>query len=196
MKRDLEFLYEIGCMRYMPRMWQRFLNPDFQNLSEHHLRVVWLALIIAAREGKGNVEKIMKMALVHDIPESRASDVDYLARQYVKRDEEKGLKDMLEDTVLEKEFTSLWQEYEKQESIEAKIVKDADNLDVDLELREQAARGHTISGAFEYTRTFVYKSKLTTKTAKQLYRETLKSDPHSWHLNAKNNRISGGDWKK
>jgi len=71
MKRDVEFLFEIGALRLIPRQWQRFHLPFVQNLTEHHYRVVWLALLIANREGKGNVEKIMKMALVHDVAESR-----------------------------------------------------------------------------------------------------------------------------
>src|SRR5689334_1939819 len=101
MDRDIEFLYEIGSMRFIPRQWKRFLNSDFANLSEHHIRVIWLALIIAAGEKVKDTGKIVKMALVHDISESRTGDADYLARQYVQRDEELGTKDMLKNTSLE-----------------------------------------------------------------------------------------------
>ncbi len=147
LQRDVEFLYEIGALRFIPRQWQRFLNADFANLAEHHFRVIWLALIVAKYE-KADVNKVLKMALVHDITESRTGDADYLSRQYIERNEELGLKDMLAKTSLEKsEFLDLWREYDALESVEAKIVKDADNLDVDIELNEQEARGFKLKHA-------------------------------------------------
>ena len=196
MKRDLEFLYEIGALRLIPRQWQRFHLPNVQNLAEHHYRVIWLALLIAAREKKGDTEKIMKMALMHDIAESRTGDVDYIARQYVTRNEEQGIKDMLDATALKGEFLKLWHEYEARESIESKIVKDADNLDVDLDLREQGASGHQLGKAWKEERAWVGNNRLFTKTAKQLHKEIWQSNPHDWHIKSPRNRLNGGDWKK
>jgi putative hydrolase of HD superfamily len=131
MDRDIEFLYEIGTLRLTQRQWKRFLNPDFANLADHHLRVIWIALTIAKYE-KADANKVMKMALVHDIAESRTGDVDYLSRQYVERNSELGLEDMVKDISLEKELLDLQKEYEERKTLEAKIVKDADNLDIDL----------------------------------------------------------------
>ena len=190
-KRDLEFLYEMGCLRFIPRSWKHFYNADFQNLAEHHLRVIWLALLIATREGKGDHAKIMKMAVLHDIPESRTNDLDYLSRQYATRDEDKAMKDIVADTSLQGDLLSLWKEYEKKESIEAKIVKDADNLDVDLELQEQEAMGNKLKRLWDRTRVF---NSLYTKTAKELWKEIQESNPHDWHLNARNRYTT--DWKK
>jgi putative hydrolase of HD superfamily len=195
MKRDLEFMYEIGALRLIPRQWSRFHLPNVQNLAEHHFRVIWLALLIARREGKGDIEKIMKMALVHDIAESRTGDVDYLARQYVVRHEDKAIEDMLQDTSLKDEFITLWQEYEARQTIEAKIVKDADNLDVDLDLREQGATGHQLGKDWQGQRLWVGNTKLFTKTARQIHAEIWKSNPHDWHIKSPHNRLNGGDWK-
>lgn len=138
---DIDFLFEMGQIRLIDRMWRRFLTKDFANLAEHHFRAFWIAMVIAAREGNVDTGKIAKMVLVHDIAESRTGDVDYIARQYVEGNELLGIQDMLADTSLEDEFYKLWQEYEERKSMESKIAKDADNLDVDLELVEQAARG-------------------------------------------------------
>src|SRR5438477_409749 len=110
MERDIQFLYEIGSLRFMPRQWVRFLNPDVANITEHHYRVMWLALILAKYEKVENTEKIIKMALVHDITESRTGDVDYIARQYVERKEELAIKDMFKATAIEKEFMEIWRE--------------------------------------------------------------------------------------
>lgn len=193
-KRDIELLFEVGCMRYIGRFWKRFFNPDVTNNSEHTLRVIWIALLLAEYENAVNKEKVIKIALVHDLAESRTGDVDYLSRQYVERKEIEAISDILKDTAFEKEFFELGKEYEKKETIEAKIVKDADNLDVELELAEQRFRGHCIGKIWEEQRqNFVY-PKLFTNSAKKLWDEINQSEINDWHLNA-NNRFKNGDWK-
>lgn len=193
-KRDVDFLYEIGMLRHVPRQWQRFGGINFGNLADHHFRVIWIALIIARREKNVDTEKIMKMALAHDIAESRTNDVDYISRQYVTRNEDLALKDMLEDTGIEKEFLELIEEYEKRESLEARIVKDADNLDVDFEIKEQATNGIPID-VWSKHRKVIAKNHLYTKTAQEIYNQIQTSDPHNWHVNSARNRLNGGDWK-
>ena len=191
----MNFLFEMGNIRLIDRMWRRFHTTSFANLADHHFRVFWIAMTIAAHEKDVDTGKIAKMALVHDIAESRAGDVDYLARQYVERNEELAIQDMLQGTGLETEFHALWEEYETRESLESKIVKDADNLDVDFELAEQAADGSGLKELWRDNRQFVAKSKLYTETAKRLYEQLEKSNPHDWHNTGRNRRLSG-DWKK
>ncbi|MCX6807103.1 MAG: HD domain-containing protein [Candidatus Berkelbacteria bacterium] len=77
-KRDLEFIYEVGALRFLQRNWKQFLNADFQNISEHTFRVIWIALILAKHENVNSHEKIIKMALVHDLSESRTGDAHYV----------------------------------------------------------------------------------------------------------------------
>ena len=192
---DINFMFEMGSMRFIQRTWKRFLNGDFANLAEHHFRMFWIALIIAEREKNADTAKIAKMVMMHDIAESRTGDVDYLSRQYVERNEELGIKDMLEGTALEAEFLALWKEYEDRETIESKIVKDADNLDVDFELAEQASSGNPLQQKWQNNRLFVAESRLYTETAKQIFRQLAGADPHAWHTTGRNRR-NGGDWQK
>ncbi|HYE22358.1 MAG TPA: HD domain-containing protein [Verrucomicrobiae bacterium] len=194
MNRDIDFLFELGQLRYIKRAWVQVLCPDFENLSEHMFRVIWLALLISKMENAGDHEKIMKMALAHDIVESRTGDVHYISRQYTKRNEELAIADMVEDTSLT-EFKDIWNEYEKRESIEAKIVKDADNLSVDMELVEQAYRGNQLKEVFSEHRHKVASSGLTTESAKKLWHQIWNGNPHDWHLKGRN-RFNGGDWKE
>ena len=44
----------------------------------HTLRVAWIATIIAKNESNADLAKVVKMALVHDIAESRTGDTHYL----------------------------------------------------------------------------------------------------------------------
>jgi putative hydrolase of HD superfamily len=191
-KRDIDFLYEIGTLRFIQRAWRQFLNPDFANLAEHSLRVAWLALIIAKNEDRADPDKVVKMALVHDIAESRTGDTHYLSRQYNSQDEKKAIKDMLSDTSLEEEFMALWEEYVKRKSLEAKIVKDADNLDVDLEISEQTATGNPLPIKWHNYREKGIRPRLFTQTAKKIWDLSYQTDPGNWHING-TNRFTAGD---
>lgn len=192
-KRDLELLYEVGCMRFLQRNWRQFLNADFSNETEHTFRVIWIALVLAKQERVRSLGKIVQMALVHDIGESRSGDVHYVSRQYTKRDEELAVKDVFQGTSLDAEMFKTWKEYEERNTIEAKIVKDADNLDVEFELKEQEAKGEQIGKYWRDARKIVYQN-LFTKSAKKMWREIQKSNPHDWHFFARN-RFTAGDWK-
>ncbi len=193
MKRDIEFLFEIGCFRYVQRTWKRFYNPDVANTTEHTFRVMWIAITLAKYEKNINHEKLLKMAMIHDIPESRTGDVDYVSRLYTARNEKSAGEDIFEGTI-HHDALALFEEYEKRESIESKIIKDADTLDVELEIVEQNFRGHAIGSIWNEKRKNQVFTTLTTKTAQKFWVNIHKINPHSWHMNAKN-RLNTGDWK-
>ncbi|HEV2403443.1 MAG TPA: HD domain-containing protein [Candidatus Saccharimonadales bacterium] len=195
LQRDINFLFEMGNIRLIDRMWQRFWHENFANLADHHFRVFWIAMTIAAHEKGVDTGKVAKIALLHDITESRTGDVDYVARQYVDRNERLAITDMLQGTAIKQEFYALWEEYEQRESLESKIVKDADNLDVDFELAEQAASGSPLQAHWAVNRQFVAEKKLYTKTAKKIFKQLKTSDPHTWHMSCRN-RVNSGDWQK
>lgn len=192
-KRDIELLYELNCLRFIPRAWVQMFGPSFSNLAEHHLRVIWLALLIAKYEKKGDTGKIAKMALVHDVSESRTGDVNYIGRLYVKRNQDAAINDTFKDTAIGKEMVDLWREYEKHESIEAQIVKDADWLDVDLELKEQITKGETHLLNWKIERVKMLQ-RFHTKSAKKLFKSIWQSEPSDWYIHAKN-RFTHGDFK-
>ena len=169
--------------------------PESANNAEHTLRVIWIALTLTKYEKISSHEKILKMALVHDLSESRCGDVDYVSRQYTGRGENMAIEDTMKETIHDKEMVDIWKEYEKRESIEAKIVKDADNLDVELELKELKERGNSLGGIWKESRRKMVYPKLYTESAKKFWDEIEPSNPHDWHLKGKN-RFNDGDWKK
>ena len=183
MKKDLELLYEIGTLKNVQRGWRQHLGMDVANILEHSFRVMYLALILARMEKVKNEEKIMKMVLVHDIAETRVSDLSYVQKSYVTADEERAAKEIFEGTILQNLEQEVLKEYEERKSIEAKIVKDADNLDIDIELKELEWRGAVLSKKWPGFRKMVRDEKLYTKSAKKLWDAIQKSDPHDWHEN-------------
>ena len=179
--RDLDLLFELGSLRNMPRGWRQHLGMDCASILEHTMRVAFLALIIARREGQGDEAKILKMALVHDLTETRVSDLSYVQKVYVTADEAKAANEMLAGTSVA-DIADVIATYERRETIEAKIVKDADNLDIDIELREVENLGHLLPAKWRTLRRKVRDEKLYTQTAKQLWDEIQTADPDAWHI--------------
>jgi len=189
-KRDIDFLFEIGSLRKVPRAWQQVLTGKVQNIAEHIFRTTMIAWVIAVAE-KADVQKIIKMCLIHDIAESRTGDIAFMHRNYVIRHEELAEKHIFEDTMIEKEAATLLKEYNERVSLEAKIVKDADNLDVDLELKELAKIGDSAAvGMQKDHRPTIRTKKLYTKTAKKMWDEIQKTNSNAWH------QVLTGEWVK
>lgn len=185
MKRDIELLFELGTLRFVDRTWRQFLSPEFANVSEHMFRVAWIALLLARLEHNVHHEKILKLALVHDVSEVRAGDVNGLQKRYTTRDEPRAVRDTLYNTSLSEEMVTLWDEAHEQKTAEARIVKDADYLDQILELKEQQANGNSLMDAFKSIWQKNYGDKLYTKSAKDLLEQIRSADPHDWHVNAR-----------
>src|SRR3989338_6461857 len=96
-----------------------------------------LAYFLASEMKKGgskiNVDKAVKMALFHDMAETIVGDVGTFVKGMASGAfagiEEEGLKWLVKDLPTTKEITSLVSEYTQRKTLEARLVKLADNLD-------------------------------------------------------------------
>jgi hypothetical protein len=84
---------------------------------------------------------------------------------------------------------------EERETRESRVVKDADSLDVDLEIVEKMYEGFEIGKMLKAHRIENVRQKLFTETAKQIQREIYESNPHDWHFLSEKNRFRGGDMR-
>ena len=179
-KRDIDFLYEIGSLANIDRGWKQHLAMDCTNDLEHSFRVCWTALMIARMEGSVDENVVLKMALTHDLAETRTADASYVQKVYVKADEDRAARDLFDKTLVA-DFCDVIHKYEKRDSLEARIVKDADNLDIDIELKELEERGSLLPKKWKQQRKFIRNTKLYTKSAKKLWDLLQTSDPSNWH---------------
>jgi putative hydrolase of HD superfamily len=177
-KRDLELMYELGSLRLIDRTWRQLHVPAAANTTEHCFRVIWLALMLAKQVDETvNEELLLKMALVHDVTETRTGDVNWVSRQYNDRKEEQAIHDTLAGTSLT-EYEELRASYEQRDTIEAKLVKDADTLDFDLEIMEQAAQ---VRDSLEGNRRSNVRSHMYTEAAQKFQDAIYGSNPHDWY---------------
>ena len=107
-------------------------------------------------------------------------------RCYTERKEKEAFEDVFRGTAFLEEMKDIWQEYEDRKTLESKIAKDADVLDVEMELCEQRSKGDRIGSIWSKEREKKIKSQLHTKSAKKFWEEIKKSDPHDWHLKGRN----------
>lgn len=193
-KRDLELMYELGSLRLVDRTWSQFGTVNTANTAEHTFRVIWIALLLVKQtEEPIDESKLIKMALVHDITETRTGDVQMVSRLYTDRKEELAIRDSLAGTALT-EYELLHAEYERRQSIEAKIVKDADTLDCDLEIMEEQVRGGQIKQALESTRRTAVRERMNTAAAQKFQDAIYESNPQDWFVKGQN-RFTSGDWR-
>ncbi|KAL8493136.1 hypothetical protein ACS0TY_024374 [Phlomoides rotata] len=137
--------------------WIRKEVQEPESIADHMYRMGLMALIASDIPGV-NRERCMKMAIVHDIAEAIVGDItpsDGIPKEEKSRREREALKKMCEllgggDRA--KEINELWMEYEENSSMEAKVVKDFDKVEMILQALEyEKEQGKDLEEFFEST---------------------------------------------
>lgn len=191
----VQFLFEMGTMRKLPRMHrQLFLTDDMtDNIATHSYRVTLIGWFLAKLEG-ADPYKVAMMCLMHDMGELRTGDHNWLHKRYIKIFEDEIKAEQL-GTMPFPEMKEMADEYDKRESKEAIVAKDADMLDQIFLLREYVWQGNKEAQIWLEGRTgdALKKDKrdqFRTESAKKLCDVAMKEDPNSWwyHLATSKNR--------
>ena len=135
-QRWADFLFEVGTLRRIARAHnQTLLSADpSDTIASHSFRVAHIGWIIAQEEGL-DVGKVLQMCLLHDVPEIRSGDHNWVAKRYVKIFDEEIIEDQLASLPASGMY-DVMKDYEGRNSPEAYAAKDADILDQLLLLRE------------------------------------------------------------
>lgn len=137
-----DFLFEVGSLSRVPRSgFQRIGNSE-QSVAEHVHRVICVGYVLANLDGSVDVGKVVEMCLLHDLTESRISDLNYIHQKYVERHEEQALEEMLKGLPFKGRVEKVVGEYEAKETREALLAKDADQLELLLSLKELLDEGN------------------------------------------------------
>jgi putative hydrolase of HD superfamily len=180
-EKDLvKFLYEMGQLKRVKRSgWWIAGVKDPESVADHTFRTAVIAYLLARLEGV-DTGKAVLMALFHDLPETRTNDAHRIVRRYADwRDvDKKAIAEQskrLPDEVAN-QVVSLFEEFEKEISSEAKVVRDADLLECVVQAREYQALGyHDVADWI-----FNAQAALKTGSAKKIAAECLKTEPKEW----------------
>jgi putative hydrolase of HD superfamily len=142
MKRAVEFLFEVGMLKKTPRTGYQFLGSGGESVADHSFRTAVIGYVLASHEPEVDRNKVMLMCLFHDLAEARTGDHNYVNKRYVKTDEEKAVQDQVRELHFGDEIVGLIREFNGCDTLEARLAKDADQLDLILELKEQLDSGN------------------------------------------------------
>jgi putative hydrolases of HD superfamily len=149
----LDFIEEIGVLKNLPRTGWRFRGiKDAESIADHCYRVSLLAMILADMlESQGvplDAEKVMRLALLHEIAEARIGDLPFPALRYIPEDiKERGERAAVQAMLagfgrLGERYSELWEEFEASVSLEARLVRAADKLELMVQVLEYEKIGY------------------------------------------------------
>ncbi|UCH57824.1 MAG: HD domain-containing protein [Candidatus Bathyarchaeota archaeon] len=143
----LEFMTSVGKLKRIPRTgWLEAGVKEPESIADHIFRTSILALLLADLQGVDS-EKVVRMALIHDLAEAQTGDLTPEQKQ------KKGVEHLIEEeeamerllSNLPKKIAeiwgSLWEDYRSGRSPEARIVLQADRLEMILQALEYEEEG-------------------------------------------------------
>lgn len=180
-KQIANFLFEMGVLAKTPRSGFHFLGTGDQSVAEHLNRVGYIGFMLCLMDGKADMLKVLSMCMFHDIAEARISDLNYIHQKYVERKEKEAVKDLTDTTPFGSKILEIVDEYEERKSRESIIVKDADNLEWILSLKEEVDTGNT--RALSWIKPAI--KRLKTENAKEIAKSIMSTDSNDWWFDKK-----------
>jgi len=135
----LSLLLAVNQLKRIPRMgWAvRGVGPaDTESVAEHTCGTAFTALLLAESVDEPvDRGRLLTICLLHDLAETQILDLLPTAIQYLtpaakRRAEETALADLLADLPSGEEFQALWQEFEDGTTVEGRLARDADKLEM------------------------------------------------------------------
>ncbi len=178
------FLFEVGMLSRTPRSGYQFLGSGKESVAEHILRTVFVGYTLCKMDESLDEKRVLKMCILHDLPEARTGDMNYVNKKYVKVDEDKAVSELTESLFFGNDIKEAIDEFNRRETRESLIARDADQIALILQLKECGDLGNKYSD--EWISYAV--QRLTTENGKKLADRIIKTDSCLWWFKEK------GDW--
>ena len=151
----LRFLRAAGMLKRVARSgWVRVGVENPESVADHSYRTALLSMLLADLEGV-DCEKALRMALLHDLAESMTGDLTpeekrSLGGEYHRR-EMSAMRRILGELPRElaHRYMELWDEYQRGETPEARLVQMADRLEMVLQAFEYELEGEAEAGRLD-----------------------------------------------
>ena len=184
------FLFEVGMLKRTPRTGLQFLGSGEESVAEHVFRVVFIGYALARMEQDVDELKVLKMCFLHDLPEARIGDLNYVNKKYVTADETKAIRDLAETIPFGRDIEQTIEEFSRAETREAQLANDADQLELILMLKEYKDLGNKYADEWI---SYALK-RLRTEKAQALAHAIIDTDSTSWWFKDKSDWwINGGN---
>jgi putative hydrolase of HD superfamily len=110
--------------------------PDFESVADHSHGVAFVALLLCDLvPGEFDRAKVLTMAILHDLPESVTGDLSLGGSRLLPPGakahmEQQAMNELLDGHDFGRSWRETWDEFEAQTCPEAKLVRDADRIDL------------------------------------------------------------------
>eukprot|EP00934_Nitzschia_sp_Nitz4_P001714 Nitzschia sp. Nitz4//scaffold227_size32659//7870//8457//NITZ4_007896-RA/size32659-processed-gene-0.1-mRNA-1//1//CDS//3329542788//1714//frame0 len=162
-KATIDFLTMARGLKTTPRTgWIRQeAGPKIESVADHSWRITLMSLVAATGPMRDQVDtnKCIRMALVHDLAEAKVGDITPHCgvSDADKHQQELSAMSIMTQAIggTGEEVLSLWKEYEEGTTLEARLVKDMDKLEMTLQALEYELDGEnkkSLEGFFASTR--------------------------------------------
>lgn len=147
----LAALAQVGALKTLRRAgWLRVGIDAPESVADHSFRTALLALSLGPRLGV-DVDRLVRLVLVHDLPESDPTVGDITPHQGIDRDEKRRREHAAMERLAARlpggaDLLALWLEYDEGASPESRAAHQFDALEMALQAAEyQAATGTDLS---------------------------------------------------
>ncbi|MCX6648178.1 MAG: HD domain-containing protein [Candidatus Bathyarchaeota archaeon] len=142
----IDFIAEAGKLKRLPRTgWVESGVPDPESVADHSFRVALIALVLADAKGLDSLN-VVRMALLHDLAEAETGDLTPTqkgADPGAKRAEDEAMVRLLNKLpeAIRGAYRSAWREFSEASTEEARLVRDADKLEMVIQASEYQQDG-------------------------------------------------------
>jgi len=156
----ISYFQEIGRLKKVKRKgWVMDGVKDPESVSEHSWRTAFMVMILGEKRSI-DLERAMKMALIHDMPEANTGDIVEIGKRnytlpgtglpkekydQVSQKEKNELEVRAARKFFSGEHFKLWKEFQNGKTEEARFVKDVDRLEMALQALEYETEGNHTS---------------------------------------------------
>lgn len=169
-------LFEAKMLKDLPRSGYSFLGSGRESVAEHSFMITFIAFVISQIETDVNPMKLIQMSLLHDLPEARIGDQNYVHKKYVQTDEKKAIDDLTTDIPFGNTIRSILDEFNQGKTKEARLARDADQLSFILELKQLMDTGS--KGPERWIPIVI--NRLVTSTGKKIAEEIMNTPWDEW----------------
>ena len=128
--------YAAGLKRESRKGWQNKVNGRVESVADHSFGVALLALYEGERRGY-NLEKILKLALIHDLEEAITGDLTpkdkvRIGPTRVEKDRDAAIRELLSKLPSKSRasYLKLWIDLRRSQSKEARLVHQLDKVEM------------------------------------------------------------------
>ncbi len=140
------FFWKVLELKNIPRQgWKNKLDiMDVESVADHIYSATIMSMVLSDLQGF-DTEKVIKMALLHDLAESVIGDItpDDMKSENKIKIENKAMKQILENlpSNLLGQYATLWDDFQKNSSEEANLLHEIDKLEMAFQAKFYLNKG-------------------------------------------------------